>query len=97
MLLPVYQVAGRDPVRANVRTGRTTSNGTRGAALIVRRARRGEKLTLLDGREVVLSSEVMVLADGKDAHDTAGVKGDRGSNAGSGVIGEKVGRRRGSR
>ena len=28
MLLPVYQVAGRDPVRANVRTGRTTSNGT---------------------------------------------------------------------
>ncbi len=46
-----------------------------GASIIVRRARAGEKLTLLDGREAALHPGVLVIADPKKSLALAGIMG----------------------
>ncbi len=43
----------------------------------IRYANDGEKLTLLDGREVALDSAVLVIADSEGALDIAGIKGGK--------------------
>jgi phenylalanyl-tRNA synthetase beta chain len=50
--------------------------------LSARRARAGERLTLLDGREVVLDPDVLVIADDRCAVGMAGVMGGAGSAIG---------------
>ncbi|HLC27856.1 MAG TPA: phenylalanine--tRNA ligase subunit beta, partial [Dehalococcoidia bacterium] len=47
--------------------------------IIVRRARVGESLTLIDGSDRGLSSEMLVIADAKEAIAVAGVMGGAGS------------------
>lgn len=47
--------------------------------IVVRRARQGEKLTLLDGREVELETDVLVISDQKGAKAMAGIMGGEGS------------------
>jgi phenylalanyl-tRNA synthetase beta chain len=49
-------------------------------SITVRFAHEGEKLTLLDGREVVLKSDVLVVADDAQALGLAGVMGGQGSS-----------------
>ncbi len=51
----------------------------RGPALFVRRARAGEKLEFIDGRERELSEEVMVIADAQGVVGAAGIMGGKGS------------------
>ncbi len=51
----------------------------RGGAVIVRRARDGERLTTLDGVERVLNASMTVIADGEGAAAIAGVMGGRDS------------------
>lgn len=51
--------------------------------LTARRARAGERLTLLDGREVQLDPEVLVIADDTQAVGMAGVMGGAGSAIGA--------------
>jgi phenylalanyl-tRNA synthetase beta chain len=46
-----------------------------GTEILVRRARAGEKLTLLDGREVALHPGVLLIADGKKPLALAGIMG----------------------
>lgn len=46
-----------------------------GPRILVRRAKKGERLTLLDGREVALSPDMLVIADEKKASAVAGVMG----------------------
>lgn len=43
--------------------------------VVVRRAREGEKLTTLDGREHTLNPDVLLITDGKQARAAAGVMG----------------------
>ena len=50
-----------------------------GPAIIVRRARKDEKLTTLDGAERVLTDDMCVIADGQRAQALAGVMGGRDS------------------
>lgn len=51
-----------------------------GGRIVVRRAREGEKITTLDGRERVLSNRTLVIADSAKAMVVAGVMG--GENSG---------------
>lgn len=44
-------------------------------AITIRRAKTGEKLTLLDNKEVQLSPEILVIADEQKAHAMAGIMG----------------------
>ena len=44
-------------------------------SIIVRPGRGGEKLTTLDGREVTLSKDIIVIVDGEEALGIAGIKG----------------------
>lgn len=46
-----------------------------GAEIIVRQAQKGEKLTLLDGKELVLDPDDMVIADAKNPIALAGIMG----------------------
>jgi phenylalanyl-tRNA synthetase beta chain len=46
-----------------------------GARIVVRRARKGERLTLLDGRDIALDPETLVIADEKRPTAVAGVMG----------------------
>lgn len=48
-----------------------------GGKLIVRRARRGERLELLDGAVLTLDPSAVVLADARSALDLGGIKGGR--------------------
>ncbi len=43
--------------------------------IVVRRARQGETITLLDGKETVLDAETLVIADGAKAQAVAGIMG----------------------
>src|SRR3989344_742721 len=45
--------------------------------IVVRNARDAEKLTLLDGKEITLNSQMLVIADGDNAIAMAGIKGGR--------------------
>ncbi len=45
--------------------------------IIVRFAKDGEKITTLDGKEVVLNSKILVIADEKDPLAIAGIKGGK--------------------
>lgn len=45
--------------------------------IVVRRARRGEKITTLDNRKVVLDEEALVIADEKSPLAIAGIKGGK--------------------
>ncbi len=54
--------------------------------IVVRRGRPGEKVTLLDGREVVVDDQVLVIADDSGARALAGIMG----GADSGVSNETV-------
>ena len=47
--------------------------------IVVRRAREGESLTLLEGSEVALTPDMLVIADGRDAVAVAGVMGGANS------------------
>jgi phenylalanyl-tRNA synthetase beta chain len=50
-----------------------------GGKVVVRRARRGEKLVTLDGVERTLNENMTVIADARDAQAIAGVIGGKGS------------------
>ena len=52
-------------------------NKLSGAEIFVRMAKEGEKLTTLDGKELVLTPETLVIADSKQALAIAGVKGGK--------------------
>ncbi|HEX4913947.1 MAG TPA: phenylalanine--tRNA ligase subunit beta [Vicinamibacterales bacterium] len=54
----------------------------RGGKVIVRRAKAGEKMTTLDGKPRVLSSEMLVIADADNAEDIGGVMGGAQSEIG---------------
>jgi phenylalanyl-tRNA synthetase beta chain len=51
----------------------------RGGTVVVRRAKPGEKMTTLDGKQRVLSSEMLVIADADNAEDIGGVMGGANS------------------
>ena len=51
----------------------------RGGMVVVRRAKPGEKMTTLDGKQRVLSSEMLVIADADNAEDIGGVMGGANS------------------
>ena len=51
----------------------------RGGKVVVRRAKPGEKMTTLDGKPRVLSSEMLVIADAENAEDIGGVMGGANS------------------
>jgi phenylalanyl-tRNA synthetase beta chain len=55
----------------------------RGGEVIVRRAKAGEKMTTLDGKARVLSSEMLVIADADNAEDIGGVMGGAQSEIGA--------------
>ncbi len=57
-----------------------------GPAVVVRRAKAGERLVLLDGTEKALSSEVLVIADGKRPVAAAGIMGGRDTEVGPGTF-----------
>ena len=54
----------------------------RGRKIVVRRARTGEKMTAIDGREYALTAQDGVIADGERAVAVAGVMGGRDSEIG---------------
>jgi len=54
----------------------------KGGQIIVRRARPGEKLTLLDGTDRALGEDMLVIADAEDAVALAGVMGGENSEVG---------------
>jgi phenylalanyl-tRNA synthetase beta subunit len=45
--------------------------------IVVRKAKNGEKLTTLDNKELILSEDILVIADSKDVLAIAGVKGGK--------------------
>jgi phenylalanyl-tRNA synthetase beta chain len=51
----------------------------RGGKVVVRRAKPGEKMTTLDGKARVLSTEMLVIADAENAEDIGGVMGGANS------------------
>ena len=51
----------------------------RGGKVIVRRARSGEKMTTLDGKDRELSTDMLVIADAEKAEDIGGVMGGASS------------------
>ena len=51
----------------------------RGGTVVVRRAKPGEKMTTLDGKQRVLSREMLVIADADNAEDIGGVMGGANS------------------
>jgi phenylalanyl-tRNA synthetase beta chain len=55
----------------------------KGRALVIRRARPGERLKTLDGVDRPLDSEMLVIADAERASGVAGVMGGEGSEIGS--------------
>jgi phenylalanyl-tRNA synthetase beta chain len=57
----------------------------RGPALVIRRARPGERLTTLDGVERTLDPEMLVIADAERAVAVGGVMGGRDSEIGPGT------------
>lgn len=57
----------------------------RGRRLVARRARAGERLRLLDGRDVELATDDLVIADGEGPVALAGVMGGEGSEVGEGT------------
>jgi phenylalanyl-tRNA synthetase beta chain len=57
----------------------------RGGKVIVRRARPGEKMTTLDGKARVLTSDMLVIADADNAEDIGGVMGGAQSEITSGT------------
>ena len=50
----------------------------KGQKIIVRNAKLNEKITTLDGQELELDEEMLVIADNKDAVAIAGIKGGKG-------------------
>lgn len=50
-----------------------------GPRIIVRRAKKGERIALLDGRDIALTPDMLVIADEKKATAVAGVMGGRDS------------------
>ncbi len=50
-----------------------------GPRILVRRAKKGERLTLLDGRDAALTPDTLVIADEKKASAVAGIMGGRDS------------------
>jgi phenylalanyl-tRNA synthetase beta chain len=56
-----------------------------GRAIVVRRARAGERLRTLDGVERALDPEMLVIADAEHASAVGGVMGSEGSEIGSGT------------
>ncbi len=54
-------------------------------AIVVRKARPGETLTLLDGREITLDEDVLVIADRNKAIGLAGIMGGEHSGIGTGT------------
>ncbi|MFM8408637.1 MAG: phenylalanine--tRNA ligase subunit beta, partial [Alphaproteobacteria bacterium] len=57
----------------------------RGRKLVARRARPGERLCLLDGRDVELAGEDLVIADADGPVALAGIMGGQGSEVGEGT------------
>jgi phenylalanyl-tRNA synthetase beta chain len=57
-----------------------------GSRIIVRQARRGEKLISIDGRERQLEPEMLVIADAKKPVALAGVMGDRDSEVSDSTV-----------
>src|SRR5438132_11918215 len=55
--------------------------GLKERRIVVRRARRGESLRLLDGTDRELSPELLVIADGDDAVGADGLRGGAGREA----------------
>ena len=55
----------------------------RGGKVVVRRAKPGEKMTTLDGKQRVLSAEMLVIADAENAEDIGGVMGGANSEISS--------------
>ncbi len=51
----------------------------RGGKVIVRRAKAGERMTTLDGKQRTLSAEMLVIADAENAEDIGGVMGGANS------------------
>jgi phenylalanyl-tRNA synthetase beta chain len=56
-----------------------------GAGVVVRRAKAGERLALLDGTEKALSPQVLVIADAKRPVAVAGIMGGRDTEVGPGT------------
>jgi phenylalanyl-tRNA synthetase beta chain len=50
-----------------------------GGKVVVRRAKRGEKMTTLDGKQRTLTPDMLVIADAKNAEDIGGVMGGANS------------------
>lgn len=71
--------ADRIADRRGLYADKRSKSGLREPALIVRRAKRGERIGTLDGQKLTLDPEVLVIADAKDALAIAGVKGGASS------------------
>lgn len=58
--------------------GSTSPKATKGKPrIIVRKAKEGEKIETLDGKEVILTKDMLVIADEQDALAIAGIKGGK--------------------
>lgn len=66
--------------RGRDKKNQKTKNSNEARRIIVRRARKGEEITTLDGQKMTLSPEMLVIADSAQALAIAGIKG--GANSG---------------